>query len=104
MIIDIKKNKIRCRINYDCYAMLKQLDDKTIYLENIICEIKMRKLGLGTRLLSEIIKYFKNNKFECIIIHVHPTDNDGLNLHQLKKWYKSFGFIELNKGCMCLEF
>lgn len=95
--------KIRCRIDYKCYAQLKVFPDEGLYLENIITDKKHRNNGLGRQLMNEMIETFKLAGNGYIKLEVHATDEWGLTSNQLQRWYESFGFVKIGNTNMILD-
>lgn len=106
MICEFLNNKLRYRdVEYKSYAYVDILgDDTTAYLEIIITDPKYRNTGLGRNLLEFIISDLNKKGVTLIKLDVQPASTEiGLDKNQLHDWYKRFGFVEGNNGCMWLE-
>jgi len=69
-------------------------NEKSLELNIIIIKKEFQNKGYGKKILNDLIEYSnKENK----IIHLTPTNEFGSNVENLKKFYKSFGFV-FNKG------
>lgn len=56
---------------------------------------KYRKKGYANKLMESVIKHVKRSKYN-IKLKAEPFDDKPLTILQLKKFYKSFGFINCN--------
>lgn len=65
-----------------------------ITINKIFIPLESRRKGTGTKIMNKIIEYANEKN---LIIALTPTNDFGGNVNRLKKFYKSFGFVE-NKG------
>jgi len=80
------ENSIAC-------AETSKTSKDTYYFNRIIVPKQLRNKGIGTLLLKELLKVFKEKKLK-LICEINPYGD--LNYKQLEKWYVKNGFV-LNK-------
>lgn len=78
-------------IEHKSYMNTKIRNDE-IWIEMLKVEIEFRKNKIATYFMEKVIAFFKTNKYKTIKLNILPCDSYGLNLEQLKEFYKKFGF------------
>lgn len=69
-----------------------------VTIVNIETDKRFRGQGHGTRLMTQLCKYFDDKKLTCIV-YPEPYSSD-MSLLKLRKWYKQFGFKPYTNGLM----
>lgn len=83
------------RVTYPQVIFDLRYGNNIIILDRIIIPKEYRNMGIGTKFMNALIALAALNKS---IIMLTPSDNFGAtSTNRLKRFYKSFGFIE-NRG------
>lgn len=63
------------------------------YFSRLLVPTKIRRQGIGSKMLKKMIEYMDNNKFN-ILLEINPYKRDDLDpsLEDLIKIYSKFGF------------
>jgi GNAT superfamily N-acetyltransferase len=80
-------------------------DDKNIFLKMILVPYKKRRQGIGTKFMKDLIKYAREKgKTVTLIPSDLYSDEDDMDINQLRQWYKSLGFKDIGdvKGTLRL--
>ena len=72
-------------------------DDLTLKMEHLEVKDEYKGQGYAKELVKEGLKYAKKQRFDEIYLNASPIGHSGLNLNDLTKFYKKFGFKVLYK-------
>jgi GNAT superfamily N-acetyltransferase len=77
-----------------------------VFLKMVLVPYKKRRKGIGTKFMKDLIKYAKeqNKSITLVPSDLYSEEND-MDVNQLRKWYKSLGFKETGdtQGTMILK-
>lgn len=94
MYYKIVGNKIYIKNNYETAYITATLKENSIYIELLKVEPKHRNKSLAKTLLEKSLMLFKTKGFKEVSLNALPLDVNGLNMYQLKEFYKKLGFFE----------
>lgn len=70
---------------------------KDWYFNRILVSNRLRGNGIASKILNELLKFMRNNKYN-LLCEINPYGD--LSYNQLKDWYIRHGFKELNNNLL----
>lgn len=101
MLIKKENNRIHFKYLDKAYAIIAVDEAKsTITLDIIKVLEPFRNSGIATKVLKEVFTYISSffKTIRKFVLNPLPLDTKGLNLEQLIRFYKNFGFTLLEKN------
>lgn len=89
-----KNNKIFIEDEKIAFLNAHILNCHIISIEIIKVKREFRNKNYAKKILQKAIEYFKTLGFKQIKLTALPLDTQGLNINQLKKFYRNFNFFE----------
>jgi GNAT superfamily N-acetyltransferase len=95
---ELKSLEKRLKEEYGIDLYLYKRNNDTIKLDSLIVPKNQRKMGIGSRVLEEIINFADANDYRIVLTPGVKDKYQGTTSQKrLIKFYKRFGFV-LNKG------
>lgn len=67
------------------------------YFNRILVSNRLRGKGIASKILDELLRFMKNNKYN-LLCEINPYGD--LSYNQLKDWYIRHGFEEMSKNLL----
>lgn len=96
MYVKIKNNKIFIKDAEIAFLNANVFNESTICIELIKVRREYRNKKYAKNILEKSINYFKQLGFKEIKLIALPLDSKGLEINELKDFYKKFDFFETN--------
>ena len=96
-----------CHLDYytECTAYPEYIDNAFELAEIYVSKDK-RKQHIATQLITEFLKFAKENK-KIVVVYAAPFNNQDMSEDDLIKFYNKFGFVHDNrtndKQCLILK-
>lgn len=89
-----KNNQIFIKDEEKAFLNANIFNENIIFIELIKVKREYRNKNYAKKILQKAIEYFKKLGFKLIKLTALPIDSQGLNINQLKEFYKKFNFLE----------
>lgn len=80
--------------NLDTFGVYMNHSKNSLYISDLYVKDKFRGIGVGTSVMTDIIKFADLNKLPIVLI---PEPDGKLSVKKLIQFYMKFGFV-VNRG------
>jgi len=70
---------------------LKKINNNTVRLKRMYVRPGYGRRGIGQKMLNQLVKFAKENKYKKILLHTYPTMKNAQRFYKKNKFVKSTG-------------